>query len=222
MTTLENRNVFRLIYVVVNFGRGSDVLRIAKEKGISGGTILLGRGTIRNGILNFFAFYESRKEIVMMVADGETAQTALEALNNEMRFDRPNHGIAFTTGICDVEGSRELELSLPEKERGEEKTMRHLITVIVDKGNAEKVIDAATEAGSKGGTIVNARGSGIHERSKLFAMEIEPEKEIVMIVSKRDTTQKIIANIRETLRIDEPGKGIIFTQLVDEAYGLLE
>ncbi|MDI9375611.1 MAG: P-II family nitrogen regulator, partial [Thermotogota bacterium] len=63
MTTLENRNVFRLIYVVVNFGRGSDVLRIAKEKGISGGTILLGRGTIRNGILNFFAFYESRKEI---------------------------------------------------------------------------------------------------------------------------------------------------------------
>lgn len=222
VTTFENQSAYRLIYVIVNFGRGSEVLRVTRESRISGGTILLGRGTVRSGFLNFFALYELRKEIVLIVADSVTAEKALEALNKEMQFEKPNHGIAFATAIETVDGSSELEDSVLAEERGDEKKMYNLITVIVDKGRAEKVIDAATEEGSKGGTIVNARGSGIHERSKLFAMEIEPEKEIVLIVAKRDKTQKIIAKIREDLQIDDPGKGIVFTQTVNDAYGLLD
>ncbi len=34
--------------------------------------------------------------------------------------------------------------------------MHCAITVVVDKGKAEDVIDAATAAGSKGGTVINA------------------------------------------------------------------
>ena len=49
------------------------------------------------------------------------------------------------------------------------------IMVIVD-GKAEKVIDAATEAGSKGGTVINARGSGIHETSRLFSWKLSLKK----------------------------------------------
>ena len=45
------------------------------------------------------------------------------------------------------------------------------------------MIDAATAAGSKGGTVINAR-SGIHEEQTLF-MDIEPEKEIVLIISDK-------------------------------------
>ena len=98
--------------------------------------------------------------------------------------------------------------------------MYHLLNVIVDKGKAEDVIDAATSAGSKGGTIINARGSGIHETSKLFAMEIEPEREIVMILSEYGNTDAIVASIRENLKIDAPGKGIIYIQDVNKTYGI--
>ena len=40
-------------------------------------------------------------------------------------------------------------------------------------------------------------------------MDVEPEKEIVMIVSKEDITQGIVRSIREKLEIDKPGHGII-------------
>ena len=100
--------------------------------------------------------------------------------------------------------------------------MYHSITVIVDRGKAEDVIDAATKAGSKGGTIINARGSGIHETSKVFAIEIEPEKEIVLIISKSDKTEDIISSIKEELEIEKPGNGIIFVQNISEVYGLYE
>ena len=84
------------------------------------------------------------------------------------------------------------------------------------------MIDAATEAGAKGGTIINARGSGIHETSKVFSMEIEPEKEIVLILSRTESTDAIAAAIRDKLKIDEPGNGIIFIQDVNRTYGLYE
>ena len=96
----------------------------------------------------------------------------------------------------------------------------HVINVIVDKGKAEDVIDAATAAGSKGGTIVNARGSGIHETSKLFAMDVEPERELVLILSECENTDAIVASIREHLQLDEPGNGIIYIQDVNKTYGI--
>ena len=222
MVNNENLSPYKLVYVIVNFGKGSEVLRIARANGTNGGTILLGRGTVKSGLLNFFALYEIRKEIVLIVADNETAKRALEALNRDMMLDRPNHGIAFTVDIREVEGSKELGCNSLQEGRGEKEIMYHLITVIVDRGKAEEVIDAATEMGSKGGTVINARGSGVHERSTLFAMEIEPEKEIVMIVSEKELTQTIVNKIREKLRIDEPGKGILFIQNVADAYGLLK
>jgi len=91
---------------------------------------------------------------------------------------------------------------------------------VVDKGKAEDVIDAAVKAGSKGGTIINGRGSGIHETSRLFSMNIEPEKEFVIILSEAEATEAIISSIRTHLKIDDPGNGIIYVQKVNKTYGL--
>ena len=107
-----------------------------------------------------------------------------------------------------------------EMEEGAEEAMHCLITAVVDKGKAEDVIDAATAAGSKGGTIINGRGSGIHETSRLFFMEIEPEKEIVLILSEKKDCEAIVSSISEKMEIEKPGKGIIFVQEVSKVCGL--
>lgn len=211
-----------LVCAMVNFGLGSKLLQTAKHCGISGGTVLLGKGTVNNRILEFLGLSDVRKEIVFMVADQKTAYQALEKLDEEFKFEKPNHGIAFTTSICAVVGSRSCKSDTIMEGRGEDNPMYHAITIIVDKGKAEYVIDAATQAGSKGGTVINGRGSGIHETSKLFAMEIEPEKEIVIILSRKEKTEAIVSSIREQLKIDEPGKGIIYVQDVNKTYGLYE
>jgi len=220
-----------LIYIIINFGSGSKLIKKAKQFGIPGGTVSLGRGTINNRILDFIGLSDVRKEIVFMVADKETAYHALEELDKEFEFNKPNHGIAYTTSIINTVGTRcfkceknnNLDIINSENTnvvRGENKIMYHAITVIVDKGKAEDVIDAATEAGSKGGTIMNGRGSGIHETSKVFSMEIEPEKEIVMILSEVEMTDRIVSSIKDQLKIDEPGNGIIYIQDVNKTYGI--
>ena len=98
--------------------------------------------------------------------------------------------------------------------------MYKAIYTIVDKGRGEDVVKSAGEAGAKGGTIINARGSGIHETAKLFAMEIEPEKEIVLIILKTEQTDAVIDKISKDMELEKPGTGILFVLDVADAYGL--
>lgn len=209
-----------LFFVIVNFGLGSKVMKIAKQNGITGGTIFLGKGTINNHLLEILDLSDVRKEIVMIIAEKTLASQALEELNRKFNFDKPKHGIAFSTSVAGLIGTRDsLELNHKES-RGVTDTMHHAIFTVVDKGNADAVIQAATAAGSRGATIINARGSGIHENSMLFSMAIEPEKEIVMILATNDLTEAIVASIRENLKIDDPGNGIMFILNVNKTYGL--
>ena len=211
-----------LIYIVVNPGVGSKVLHFAKEQGIKGGTVFLGKGTVHNSIMNFLALNDERKEIVLMGADTETADRVIDLLDKKLQFEKPNHGIAFTTNVFEIAGTRCYRCDAVREKRGVNNKMYQLIITIVKKGKAADVIDVAAKAGSKGGTIINARGSGIHETSKLFSMDIEPEKEIVMILSASENTDNIIDSLRKQLNIDEPGNGIIFTQNVNKVFGLYE
>ncbi len=222
MSSNSEMNIFEQVCIIVDFGKGSKIMQTAKKHGISGGTVILGKGTIKNRLLEMLAINDIRKEIVIMVSNKDTVSQVIEQLAHKFKFTKPNQGIAFTTSVGRVIGARSCKSAQLNEGRGAEENMYHAITVIVEKGNAGDVIDAATEAGSKGGTIINARGSGIHETSKLFSMNIEPEKEMVLILSKKESTDAIVSSIQKKLKIDEPGNGVIFIQDVNKTYGLYE
>ena len=220
MKSDHERVCFELIWVIVNFGKGSKVMHAAKKCGVTGGTIILAKGTANDKFADFLGLSDIRKEIVLMVSNKKMTRSALDRLDKKFNFKKPNHGIAFTTGVSEVIGSVGCKATEADREEGGEEAMHCAITAVVEKGKAEDVIDAATAAGSRGGTIINARGSGVHETSKLFFMDIEPEKEIVLILSDKKEAEAIISSIREKLDIEQPGKGIIFVQEVSKVYGL--
>ncbi len=209
---------FELIIAVVNFGMGSKMLNSAKRYGITGGTIALARGTARQRILNYLGLGDIRKEMLCMLTDKKTAYDAVQKLGKEYRLNKPNHGIVFTMSVCNAVGCSKIKGC--NEHTKEETSVYKLITAIVEKGNAEDVVDAAALAGAKGGTILGARGSGVHEQTKVFSINIEPEKEIVMILAQNESVEAIVEKINEKMNIDEPGKGIVYVQDVNRAYGV--
>lgn len=220
MQTSSPHEQYELICVIVNFGIGSKVLSIAKENGIPGGTVFLGKGTVENRLLRLLELSDSRKEIVLMVAEKYRAMNALKEMDRILRFDKPNHGIAFTTSVLAFLGTGRYEVEDDTEYGGVKDSMYNAVFVIVDRGRGEQVMDAAREAGARGGTIINARGTGIHEHAKLLNMEIEPEKELVLIITSHNITRDVVVAIRDDLEIDKPGNGIIFVQAVNETYGI--
>ena len=205
--------------VVITPCHASRVIHTARKHGVRGATVTLGRGTAHSRLLNFLELCDTQREIVIMVTGTLTATKTMKALCDELKLEKKNHGIAIIIPLDNVFGLSYMPSGEPISQE-EESYMHKAIFTVVERGQAEAVMDAATAAGARGGTIINARGSGIHETSKLFAIEIEPEKEIVMIIAETAQADAITSAIRESMRIDEPGRGIIFTAPVSHACGL--
>ena len=210
---------FTLICCVVDFGNASKILKFSKKYGVKGGTIHIGRGTVHNRLLEYLQINEVRREIVTMIVENELAAGAIKGLCEDMEFHKPHHGIAFSYHVREFLGSKNKIENIPESSEGKS-TMYKIIYTIVDKGRAEDVIEAANKAGAPGGTIINARGAGPHEVQTLFAVEVEPEKEIVFIIAKNDMKDAIVESIKTHLKIDEPGNGVLYVLDLNEVYGL--
>jgi len=207
------------ICCVVNIGDADKVLEAAQRYGASDGFISIGKGTAHSRILEFFKLNEIRKEIVTVLVKGERAAEAIRGISEEMAFDKPHHGIAFSYAVDEcIDGSEGTGENTTVSEV--QTSMYKAIYVVVDRGRAEEVIEAANKAGARGGTIVNARGSGVHEAQKLFSIEISPEKEKVFIIAKNEMKDNIVSSIRTHLEIDTPGNGIIAVVDINEVYGL--
>ncbi|KNZ41076.1 P-II family nitrogen regulator [Acetobacterium bakii] len=218
---IEERT-YEMLLAMVNFGIGSKVLHLAKKYGISGGTIFLGKGTAHCRISDFLDICDERTELVLMIAQENKIKTVAEVISEKFKFHKPNHGIAITTSLNNFLGVRNCKYNKAYETRGVERTMYEGIFVVVDRGMGETVVSAAENGGANGATIINARGSGIHEYRKIFAMDIEPEKEIVMVITETKKTESIVNSILSEIKLDEPGKGIIFTIGINNTYGLFE
>ena len=95
-----------------------------------------------------------------------------------------------------------------------------LIVTVVNKGFAEEVVNAAKKAGAEGGTIINGRGTGIHENMKLFGIPIEPEKEIVLTIIDRTKTENVLIAIRNAVDLNKPGMGVAFVLEIEKTVGI--
>ena len=96
-----------------------------------------------------------------------------------------------------------------------------LITCIVERGKADAVVDAALSSGAQAATVFYARGRGVKERLGFMGWLIQPEKEVVFVVTKSDETAKVFGTVVGAAKIKEPGKGFAFVQPVEQAVGFL-
>ncbi len=89
-------------------------------------------------------------------------------------------------------------------------TEQDLITVVVQRGKADKVVKRAMKAGAGGATIWFGRGGGIREKLGLLGIAISPEKEVIMFVTPRKITDDVFQAVVKAGKLNLPGQGIVF------------
>ena len=97
-----------------------------------------------------------------------------------------------------------------------------MIVVTVGRDIGPDVVDYAREVGGQGATILHGHGAGSAEISKVFNLQIEPEKEVVLMVVDADITDKICQHLTAKLVLDEVGKGYLFTIDVNQTSGIYQ
>jgi nitrogen regulatory protein PII len=96
-----------------------------------------------------------------------------------------------------------------------------LVAAIVPKGSAGRAMEAAREAGAEGGTIILARGTGIHEAHRFFGITMSSERELLLILVEPEKSRAVLDSVVSAGRLDEPARGIAFVLAVEEVTGIV-
>lgn len=223
---LNTANI-QLLTLILNENQINKCMHLIKEKHIRGGMTIIGRGTVSSSILNLLGIKSQKKEIVKLLVKTEEAKDIMNYFDQELQLSKPGHGIAYTKQVIaaiGLPGQKPNQKQMPASTAKcvEGKSMFKKLTVIVDRGMADDVMDIARKAGIRGGTILHGRGAGAEIATNLFGVEIEPEKELVIILMPNDLVDKVVHALSQELHLDEPGKGILFVEPIINTRGLFE
>lgn len=215
---MPGADCFQLLVCVVRRGRGDDVAAITRSAGATGGTILYGKGTAQNRILEVLCLADVEKELVFTIAPQTVMGNIITALRQTPNLCKKVPGVGFTVDVGYF--WRPGDEEKPPREETQMNCSRQLICVIANAGFAYDIMGAARKAGARGGTLVKARGTGSEKDSSFFGITIVPEKDFILILSATEETPKIMAAIRQCPCMKEPGFGIIFCLPAGEFFPL--
>ena len=102
------------------------------------------------------------------------------------------------------------------------KTKFEVIFCIVNAGYSEMVMDAAREAGVRGGTVIRGMGTANKEAEEKFHIYVQPEKEIVMILVAQKIKDKVLHAIYKAVGLNTAGQGIAFSVLANDVVGTVK
>ena len=110
-------NDHEVVFAIVNSGYADDVMDIAREQGVRGGTILNARGVVKEEAAAFFGITLHRdKEILMMVVEKSIRDNVLNAIYKQMGMAKKARGIAFSLPVSDVAGLAPAHIDTAEAE----------------------------------------------------------------------------------------------------------
>jgi nitrogen regulatory protein P-II 1 len=95
-----------------------------------------------------------------------------------------------------------------------------LIISIVRKGWGDSVLQATMGAGAHGGTVLFGRGIGRNEQQRVFGIQIEPEKEVVLTLVPATMVERMLEEIVRAAELTAPGHGLTFVLDVEKVAGI--
>ncbi len=185
--------------------------------------ITYGKGTASSSMLEYFGLNEVDKIVIFAVLPKVMGKHILRYTKSKIKINEPGSGIAFTIPVSSSTGymlDLYRNIKLEDFEMKEE--VKHLIITITNEGFAETVMNAAKKAGATGGTTINGRGLETEKIVKFLGISIEPEKDIVLILTDEDKKTPIMNEIVDSCGLKTPGAGICFSLPVENVAGLMD
>jgi nitrogen regulatory protein PII len=159
---------------------------------------LIGRGTARKDVLDLLGLSTHEYHIFMTIADRERTRRLIDETRRNLYIDAPGQGIIVATPIKSVGGGKtlaNLNAGRPTEGAPEINYNYEIVLAIVNEGHTDTVMEAAREAGARGGTVLHGKGTGSKDAAKFFGVSIASEKEVIMIVAAASEKAAIMKSI---------------------------
>mgnify|MGYP003539421975 FL=1 len=207
---------YRMIVCIVPHDCGEEIVKCANQNGARGGTIVMGRGTASNNVLQILGLGDSWKDIVFILVESEVEKKVRQAIINCVPAKSHHFGVMFSENIGTFIKAGVNGHNIKGDVIMNSQSEYEMINIIVNKGYAEDAMNAARKAGASGGTIIAAKGTAKEGDEKFFGVDIVPEKDMLMILVPADKKEAILTSIKELPCFAKAGSGIIFCNQAED------
>ena len=222
-----NHSDLYLMMTVTSRSRMPDFIRMYRDKGLETHVLSLGHGTAGKKYMRMLALDETEKMVCLTVVTGRKWREVKKAMSVRLRIEAPGVGIAYVMPLSAMGGKRELMFLTDGQDyrKGEESTLKgteqELLIVISNQGYSQQVMDAALKAGSRGGTVIHARGTGQEKAERFLGISLASEKDIVLIVTPAEKKAEMMQTIMREAGPETRAKAIVFSLPVTDTAGMI-
>ena len=215
-----------LTTTIVDRKNGSKYAKLYKDNGLAVTFMTLGAGTASSDVLDYLGLESTEKTVIFTVQEEEGWLALKKELRQKLQIDAPGGGIAFTVPLSSIGGKKALQFLLTRDDYQKEEesvlkdTTHDLLIVIANRGYIDLVMDAARAAGAYGGTVLQAKGTGMEHAEKFMGVSLAAEKEMIFIVTKTEQKNSIMKAVMEQAGPDSEAKAIVFSLPVTDTAGL--
>ena len=219
-------NTLYWMVTIVDRNQGQKFVSFYKNCGVTVFFSALGRGTAGSDVLNYFGLEATQKVVLFAVVTDTVWSSIKKGLQSIMQIDIPGTGIAFVIPMSSVGGKRQLQFLIGNQNysKGAETVLKdtkhELLVVIANQGYTEMIMDAARKGNAAGGTVLHAKGTGMEGAEKFLGVSLAAEKELVLLVVKREDKNAVMTAIMQEAGLESRAKSIVFSLPVTSTAGL--
>ena len=238
----ETLTVLQLVFFIVDWSKIKEISSIFLDARVRFQFVAKGEGTANSEILDMLGLGKSEKAVVLCLEQKQRVPALLQEVRSRMGLHMPGAGIGFSVPLSGINApvlsrfNESLKNAAPQAEsaggegknegenmQGERTTAEpkcDLIVAVLNQGYSEEFMSAARAAGAGGGTVISARGL-THERAvKFFGISVQDEKEIIIILSKREKMLPIMEAVSKSFGVAAKAQGIIFSLPAENITGI--
>lgn len=230
MNNNERVPAFRILMVITSPKLADKASDLFRKGAVPIQYRLNAEGTASSEILDMLGLGSVDKRVLISMMPKRFADIMLDKLHYELQMDAANSGIAFTIPLV---GANNMMLQMMSQdtnknsaEREEKSAMAEaknvLIATIINRGFSEDVMDAAKKAGASGGTVLHSRQLVNDEVNTFWGINVQDEREIVLIISDAENKVNIMQAINEKCGVSSSAKGIVMALPIDSVIGIRE
>lgn len=215
----------KVILSIVSRGHGQSMIERLQKKGIPLHYQFVGQGTAPTEMLDILGLGTSDKDILLSFAAQSAAENLLIQLHSAFPHMGRTHGLIMLLSPTAV--SKLMAMVV----QGEKKTLpggldmnyeshNSLICISVNLGYTDQVMHTARKAGATGGTVIKARLAGGEAVADKLGIEVQEEKELVLILSPNEQVQGIMNAVNSEFGLRSPAQAVLHCLPVDHAFKL--
>ncbi len=228
--------MIELCFVITNVKNDKFLKGIYEKYDMPFNLVTFAKGTASDSLLEYFGLEDVKKYIYFSLINSNMRKEILDSISEELNLKSHGNGICFVVPLSSSTKyifdnlSKEKDMIKDKndkvnitKDENKNKKEYHLVVAIANEGHADNVMNAAKKSGAFGGTLIRGRSLLKNDKKKEFlGFTIEPEKDIVLIVTENKLKKNIMNSIVKDTGLKTKGNGIVFSLPISEAVGLFE